>query len=317
MTIAGTVITQWAEYSQTLNNGYLGNYTLWDLEVIRLRTDVFVWNIGNNSGWRNYVRAFTVSWTTITAGTVYADYIPTGAGSWVNGRSQMAYLSDNKIVFYTIWWTLATAWPTTAGLYIWTINPANTTISATNTYNPAVANNAYLARYDDNTVVATFEGTNTNVFIFWISTTGAILFDNGSTRYLPLVPIMTGVFATYEWWTLIIYQHSTAQRTIVTGINFTTAPTKIWHTNSYFQVVLWRLLYVSWNNGTTRLVNLWITFYLWCAHNATWWVIIRWVQTRTTQHWAKYYVQADGSIWLINTGIFVWKWLWTAIVIWN
>jgi hypothetical protein len=85
-------------------------------------------------------------------------------------------------------------------------------------------------------VVASFESINTNVFIYGISVTGAVLFDNGATKFLPLVPIISGVFATYDVGTLKIYQYQTLIRTLATAINLTVAPTKVWHMNSYFQI---------------------------------------------------------------------------------
>lgn len=315
VTIAGTVITQWAEYSQSLNSGYVGNYNLNDLEVIKLRTDAFVWNIRNTSLSWNYVRAFTVSWTTITAGTVYADYIPTDAGSWVDWGSQMAYLSDNKIAFNCQWGSLATAWPTTNGIYIWNINPANTSISSTQTVNMGVTQNAYLARYDNNQVIFSYVGANTFVYLF-NGTAATPLIDNWGGNFFPVFSIMDNVFATYNNGTISIYQNNLLIRTIASWINLVSTPTKLFHINQYFQLLTGRLIYVSWNNGTTRIVNLAITFYLWLASNSTWWVIFRWVQTRTAQNWIKFYLQTDWTIGVINTSILVWRWLWTSLIIW-
>ena len=306
LTISGTTITGWTEVTQSLNNGYVWNFTLSNINIVKLRSDAFV-TLFLNNGSRTQIKSWTVSWTTITWGTEYANTVITWSWIWWLTSFSMAYLSDNYFVYdtYATWQWVWAQW-----VHILYINPSWTNVISDYNWNPASNYGwAYLSRCNDTTVVFNFSVswayTNTFSYLFWVNTPATAIAD--VWWYFPTIPIVTEVFWVLTWTSILIYQRATLMATIL----IQSFPYS--NINSYMSG---RLVYPTWANWTTRIVKLANTFYFWIAKDSVWTVSIKGQVTSSgVTPWILHYLQSNGAIWTTKTNQYIWRGLTTTSII--
>ena len=101
--------------------------------------------------------------------------------------------------------------------YIYAITPGGTT--AATTYSGALVHGGpyfqpFIARYSDDTFILTLAGSNTNTFKIpkppsGTTITPETMFDNGVSKFLPVLALSNNIFATLDGTTLNVYQEKT------------------------------------------------------------------------------------------------------------